>query len=799
MSFIHAILGSILKPIIKFLSKRRLPQISGRLHLKELHLEVTVTRDNNGRPYISAKCDHDLYLAQAFVHAQDRLWQMELNRRVARGRLAEVFGKDALDTDRAVRVFGFERIGMIDWEKISEPMKRHIEAYLKGLNAYLSHPKTKLPIEFTLAGFKPDQYVIEDVLAFSRFMMWQLSHAWQGELVRMKVREILGEELFKDWDVRYPDNAIVLPDGIDFQQLDGDGILKRVSGPYLSKGKGSNSIVIAGEHTQSGKPIMANDMHLELSTPSLWYEISLENAAVSRVVRGASLPGLPMVLVGSNQHFAWGATLAYTDAADLYIEKINWDRKIFEFQEKEHPLKIIHEQIHVKGEDVHEEEIYLTTHGPLISQVVDTSNHAVSVKDLALAPTLALDGWRMLNEGESWDDFVDAVKQIQAPQLNLVYMDDKDNIGYWCTGQIPVRQEGHSGKYPVPGWTGDYEWKDMIPFEEMPHALNPESGYIITANNRIIDEDYSHFLGDVWMNGYRAQRIENLLHQVLDTGEKIKAEDVNSWFLDIYCIPAVALRDLIEKDLTNDEFMGSLSDVEREALEAFLHWDGKMQIESVAASMYELCRYFITLELLESRLPEQNIHGLLGVGFHPILLPANEFFGHETPNLLRILENPESHWFETHGGRENLVHKAFQRSFLWLKQNVSGSTIDWQWGKLHQARFPHAFDIQPPMDRVFNPKAHPIPGNTDTPYQTAYYADNPFENNAWSISYRILVDGQQFQKTQAISSLGQSGHLGSKHYADLTTDWLLGMYHPYYSEQELKEQNEGELTLTPES
>jgi len=391
------------------------------------------------------------------------------------------------------------------------------------------------------------------------------------------------------------------------------------------------------------------------------------------------------------------------------------------------------------------------------------------------------------------------MKKFTAPQLNIVYIDREDNIGYWCTGTTPVRAAKHTGMVPVPGWTDQYDWQGYVPFEEMPHAYNPSCGYIITANNKVVKDNYPYYLGNTWMNGYRAKRIEDLFMEKTASGSKVNAEDVNAWFMDVYCIPAVEYRESIYDILTSNEFKRTLSDGEKKATHLFLEWDGRMDVDSVGASVYEVSRYFMVKTLLQEKLDPDSIYELLGQGFHPVLLPANEYYGHDTTALLRILKNENSAWLKLVGGKEKLTQAAFRKAFAWLSEAISNSPDDWQWGKIHIARFPHAFDIKPPLGQVFNPPSHPISGNTDTPYQTAYCADNPFNNNIWSISYRINVDGEDFARTKAIASLGQSGHLGSKHYNDLTADWLAGKYHECLSREVLEKNAEGKLLLAPKN
>ncbi len=800
MSLIHRIIGASLKPVFVFISKRTLPVIDGTIELQGPHDSITIIRNDKGIPHISATSDYDMYFAQGFVHAQDRLWQMELNRRVAKGTLAELFGEIALDTDRVSRIIGFARLGREDFDRMSEEHREIVQAYIDGINAYLSSDSFKLPIEFKLVKHKPSDWTSEDVMAFARVMVWQLSHAWFGEIVRAKLLSILGEKLAQELNISYPSrNSVILPKGIEFRVFDEKGILKAVQGPFLGKGGGSNSFVISGEHTASGKPFLGNDMHLALSTPSLWYEQVLENKQKRRKVGGVTVPGIPLILVGQNLNYAWGMTLAYTDCADTYVEKIDHAKKTYLFRNEERALQIVREQILIKGQkEPHVEEVLLTEHGPILPGIVDPkTGYEISLKDVALQPADIIKAWKQLNDGENWDDFVEAMKLITAPQLNVVYADVEGNIGYWCTGKTPIRAKGHTGEMPVPGWTGDFEWEGYIPFEEMPHALNPEAGYIVTANNKIVPDDFPYFLGNVWMNGFRAKRVTELIESRIKSGNKITLDDCNSIMRDIYCIPA---KDLVSHilDATNDE--QNSRDL-REMLDILRQWDYEMAVDSVGATIYEVGRYYVFRKLLATMLDEKGINEIMGVGFHPLILPYSEYYGHDVPFLLRTLNNPQSEWVKIAGGKRTVIRQGLLEAKDFLTKRLGKNPKSWKYGRIHRATFPHAFDITPPMNYIFNSKPVPIPGNTDTPYQTAIAPENPFDNKAWSISFRMLVDTSNMATTKIIASLGQSGQLGSKHYEDLKHPWLYGEYNAYFWEDpEIHEERiEGILILTPSS
>ncbi|MEN8172809.1 MAG: penicillin acylase family protein, partial [Chloroflexota bacterium] len=434
MTVFNNLLGSLARTILTPMSRARLPQTKGTITIDGLSAPVEIFRDPWGIPHIYADSIPDALFAQGFTHAQDRLWQMELNRRTACGRLSEIFGDIALDTDRTARTFGFDRLGRADWENVSDELRDGMLAYTAGVNAFLNHPKTKLPVEFTLLGLTPEPWSPEDSSAFARVMIWQLSHAWQGEIIRAELAEKVGVEHAAELEPQYPiDNPLTLPKGIEFNALDPDGKLRAIPGPFLDRGKGSNAWAVTPSRSATGNAVLANDMHLALSLPGLWYQVHI-HAADGYHVTGVTIPGLPTVLVGHNDNIAWGITLAYTDAEDLYIEQFDQENDRYLYEETWQQAEVLEESIQVKGSDQpHIEKIFITQHGPIISDVVGYPKQRVAVQSMALRPVNALDGWFNLNKAQGWDDFVSACRLIGAPQLNIAYADIENNIGYWVT------------------------------------------------------------------------------------------------------------------------------------------------------------------------------------------------------------------------------------------------------------------------------------------------------------------------------------------------------------------------------
>lgn len=753
--------------IISAMSRRRLPQTNGCIKVKGINNPVEIFRDDWGIPHIYAENTQDLFFTQGFVHAQDRIWQMELSRRTAKGCLSEIFGDIAFETDLAVRTFGFHRLAKIDWDLYDDFSRDSILAYTKGINYYIEKNHSRLPIEFTLIRHSPEPWDPIDSLAFIRLMMWKLSHAWYSELVRSQVIQSTSPDIAAELEINYPStNPSSLPEGIEFNLLDADGQLARADGPFINRGIGSNAWVVSGDKSETGKPYLCNDMHLEINIPSIWYQSHL--VAKDYQVAGVSMPCVPGVLVGHNANIAWGMTLAFTDCEDLFIERFDPDAPgKYLTEDGWHEAETIQESIKVKGRNEPViEEIVITRHGPVISKVVGYEQERFAVNSMALQPSTAYRGWLVLNQAKNWDDFVEAMHYIEAPQLNVVYADIDGNIGYWITGKVPIRKNG-TGEVPVPGWTGEYEWINTIPFEKMPHAFNPETGFIVNCNNCIVSGDYPYFLGNIWMNGYRANRISD----VLESKGSYSPADFKDLQLDFTCLPGKEFVSII-KDI-------KVGDLElQEPLQTLLNWDGKLTPDSIGGTIYEVLRYTLIRNLLQPTLGEQLCNRIMGQGFHPLLHSTSEFYGQDTVVLLRLLNNPDSWWIKNAGGKQRLIETSLKQTVRWLQDELGPEINNWLWGKIHRIDFGHALSMQRPLDKVFNRGPYPIGGDTDTPCQTAMLPNQPYDNQAWSPSFRQIIDMGDLSQSIASLPPGQSGQLGSNHYDDLIDPWLVGEYFP---------------------
>jgi penicillin amidase len=764
-----------LKTIVHRWSRQRMPQLDGRLYLPQLQAKVTIHRDHWGIPHIRAHTRHDLFLAQGFVHAQDRMWQMELNRRAAQGTLSVIFGPITLDTDRLSRTFGFGRLARATLASLAGQAQSDLAAYTTGVNAFLSS-QTVLPLEFSILQHRPQPWEMVDSIAYGQLQMWALTHGAIGELVKAQLLQQVDPTMVDDLLMTYPENhPATLPEGIEenAQWIDAwRGTAVPWQNPFLGKGnldgagRGSNGWVIAPERSQSGGAILANDMHLPMGTPSIWHFQHLRSDDGYHVA-GFTLPGLPYVVVGHNGHIAWGATLAYTDCEDLFIEKLHPDNPaLYQFGGEWRPVEQIEEKIAVRLQKPHRETVSLTHHGPLIHHLLAGATEPLAFNSTALRSGMTIDGFGWLNTAVNWDDFVTAVARIQAPSLNLLYADKQGNIGHWVTGQVPLRTAG-DGSVPAPGWAGSHEWIGIIPFAEMPHALNPQEGFIISANNRLLPPGKSqHNLGQLWRNGYRAERIHQLLHDQT----QLSPADCRRIQLDQLSLPGLQLVTLLKGlEVTNP--------AAQIALTLLQQWDGYLTEDSVGGTVFQVLVAQLTTALLPIKAPPDLMARLLGQGMSENLHPVNEFQGYWLVNLLKILSKVPSSWFDKLATRNALLERCLAEATAVCQQILGENQGDWQWGRLHRVTFPHALGQLAPLDHLFNVGPLSLGGDANTVAQ-AGMRPGSFASDGISVSSRFIIDLSAVEQAEGMLAPGQSGYAGSPHYHDLAEMWQKGENFP---------------------
>ncbi len=767
------------------------PKISGTVRLKGLSDEVEVIRDRWGIPHLYAQNRDDLFFAQGYVHAQDRLWQMELMRRLGSGTLAEIFGEMALESDRFARIVGLRRAAEAELATADEETRRVLEAYARGVNAFVESHGRKLPLEFALLGLKPQPWKPVDTAAIGKVLAWGLSCNWESELLRASLIARLGQEKAADLEPAYPQgNPTVVPLQEVTAHSDIHALIleqyRQVRGAWhfqsarhLGIGPGSNNWVVDGTRSVSGAPLLASDPHLSLQMPSIWYENHL--AGVGFQATGVSLAGTPGVVIGHNARIAWGVTNAFPDVQDLYVEKFNPTNPLqYEFQGQWEEAQLVREEIHVRGrKEPVVEEVVVTRHGPLITGLLKDKDEIqpLALRWVGMEGGQLLKSVLLLNRAADWGEFVEALRFWSVPSQNFVYADVEGNIGFYMPGQVPIRAKG-LGLVPVPGWTGEYEWIGYVPFEELPQAYNPPAGYIATANNRVVGDDYPYFITLEWLTGYRARRIVDLL----TSKEKLSSDDFALMQMDLYCIPAEEMAPYLAALEPDDERS-------RQAVERIKDWDYRLAADSVAATIYETFQYHL-LHLAFGEELGELMDGYLGLG-RLDTFPITSYLGRATARLQQ--------WLDEGRLPDETLLLALERTVAALRAELGDDMDNWQWGRLHQATFAHLLGNVKPLYLVFNKGPFPVGGDADTICQAAY-AGFPPGPVLIGVSYRQIIDLSDWDRSLAVHTTGQSGQPGSKHYGDMIDLWRKGEYHPMLFERaRIEQEAEGRLILAPAS
>jgi penicillin amidase len=777
--------------------KRPLPRTNGALRLGGLQAPVNVLRDCWGVPHIYAEHTTDLFMAQGYVHAQDRLWQMEFQRRIGHGRLAELVGAIALDTDRYMRVLGLSRIAARETNILAPEAHAALQAYAAGVNAYIDQHTNRLPIEFTILQCTPEPWQMTDSLVWAKIMALNLSGNWSSEILRARMIATLGAERANQLSPEYPsDHPLIVPEGASYQATLGEDILHLADGATAfiqqGSGQGSNNWVVNGQHSATGQPLLANDPHLSIAMPSVWYENHLCGGPLH--VAGASFPGSPGVVIGHNERIAWGVTNGMNDVQDLYLERFDpADPTRYRFQDTWQPAEIIREEIHVKGQTTaHTETVRVTHHGPIISPLLTDqalTNHtapeeALALRWTALEPSGGIVASILgINRASDWHSFRNALADWNVPPQNFVYADVDGHIGYALGGDIPVRAKG-DGRLPVPGWTGEYEWTGVVPHAELPHILDPHEGFAISANNRIVSDAFPHSIPGEYLNGYRAARIRTLIEQT----DRHSPQSFARIHADKRCLPGLALAALAGRLPTPNA-------VAQAAQNTLAAWDGEMSSDSVAATIYTV---FSDCLLAVAYAEAKDLFDMrVGVGAFASI-PIQDMFNRAIPSILRRATELDNSWLPAGQTWQTVLEQAWETALSKLQSQYGDVVAEWRYGRDHTLTIRHPLGAVPVLGRLFNRGPFPTGGNIDTVCMgnlPRVFAGQPFYV---APSYRQILDVSDWNRSKSIHPTGQSGHPASRHYADFIKPWLNIEYHQMpWSRNQVDEATTERLTLQP--
>jgi penicillin amidase len=820
--------------------RQSFPQTDGDLSLEGLDGTVTVQRDDHGIPQVYAGTAHDLFFAQGFTQAQDRMFQMDVRRHTTAGRLSEMFGESSLELDKTIRTMGWRRVAEQELSMLTPETQAYLQAYSDGVNAYIhTHTPSEISLEYTVLGLKNSDYKLEDwtpadSVTWLKAMAWDLRGNMQDEIERglMSASRTPEEiaELFPSYP--YDRHRPIVDQGavVDkvFEQDATSSSTRKPSRPPLDPaagraleqvqqvlrstpsmlgkgdGIGSNAWVVDGDHSTTGKPILANDPHLSTSVPGVWYQMGLHCTTLSEDcpfdVSGFTFAGLPGVVIGHNQQIAWGFTNLGPDVLDLYLERV--EGKTYLYDGKRRPLGMRDEEIKVLGRSKpFRFTVRTTRHGPLLSDVSTQlstvganapagsgppergNGYAVSIAWTALTPSNTADAIFEIDRATDWQQFRAAAADFAVPSQNLVYADRAGNIGYQAPGRIPIRKSGNTGDYPALGWLKSDDWTGKyIPFAALPSVLNPSDGFVATANQAVIGPGYPYYLGDSWAYGYRSQRIVDLLQRKA----KLGLADMTKMQLDTRNGFAPTFVPYLLKIFMPSQYLAG-------GQRLLNGWDYGQGPDSAAAAYYNaVWKNTLALtfhdELKESVWPDGG--------------------GRWFEVMRRLLAEPDSHWWDdvTTDGvietRDDILEQAMADARDELVRRQARRAVDWTWGHQHQ------MDLENPLGSsdtalvrwLFNRGGYQVGGGGEIVDATGWNAAADGYDVTAAPSMRMVVSLADLDKSRWVNLTGASGHAFDRHYVDQTKLWLDGETLPWVSSRgAVQDATDQTLTLRPTS
>ena len=765
--------------------RRAFPQVSGALTVPGLGGPVEVIRDRWGIPHVYARSDRDVYFAQGFVHAQDRLWQMELNRRTASGRLSEISGEATLGTDRFLRTIGLRRVAEAHLVGLNPRTRTALEAYAAGVSAFIASARGRLPIEFAILRFTPEPWTPADTLAYGKLMAWVLGGDWRAELLRQQLIARFGAGGLERLMPGYPEDAPVIvpaaagatpgPPAIVVAAAGATSGALEIPVPWpglgLARlaGAGSNNWVVGGERSVTAGPLLANDPHLEAQMPSVWYLMHLSGGPYD--VAGATFPGVPGVIIGHNRDIAWGVTNADPDVQDLFIDRFNPDDPTRYLDRGQWvPATIVREEIRVKGrQDPIIETVRITRRGPVINNVVRGLDATLAFRWTALDSSTIIDAVDGINRASTWEEFRQALRAWDAPSQNFVFAHRNGETGYQMPGVVPIRTKG-TGALPSPGWTGEFDWRGAVPFDALP-STHRRDGVIVTANNRVVPPHYPYFLGRDWDPGFRARRITELLgdgKQSVETFKRIHT--------DVTSLYARAVVEALRTARIPDPAL-------QPVFQELVQWDGVVAASSRPAAIYEALVVALMQELFREPLDDAVFSRFLR--------------HHDAPALatLALLREPASAWWK--GNRDRVIETALRTAVRDLEHRLGPNRDQWRWGRMHQPVFTHPIGRVKALAWIFNVTPPETGGDAFTVNNGAFNPEEPFRQ-VFVASYRQILDTADWDRSLVIHTTGQSGLPFHRHYRDFAPLWARGEYVPLlFSRAKVEETAAARLILSP--
>ncbi len=761
-----------------------LPQYNGQIKAQHISADIEIYRDSMAIPYIVANNDGDAAFALGYVHAQERMFTMDLARRAGAGRLSEILGTATIPFDLMFRTVGIKRMAEMIQSRMDKNSLNILQSYSDGVNFYLSQKKENLPIEFDILNYTPYKWKPLDCLIMGRMMAWELNISWWTDVVFSGLVQKLGPEKVKDIFPDYPENApyVIPPElkklpNISGDLMDTDRKFRKffgIQGTHI----GSNNWVVNKTMSASGSPIIANDPHLGYSAPGKWYAAVIRSGDWN--AEGYTLPGVPVFVIGKNQNISWVLTNIMLDDADFYAEKIDSSGKNYFYENRWFPLTIIRDTIIVKDSSSVPFKIRLTGHGPIISDIhpykvlypdtkLDTS--AVSMRWSAQDFSDEFTAFLKINKARNWKEFKASFSTYAVPGQNFVYADNGGNIGYVFGGRLPLRSD-QNPTFIFDGTTSKYDWKGYVPPSEIPDLFNPPENYIASANNKTL-RDFKYHISNLWEPPSRIERITELLH----SRTKHSVSDYMKYQVDIVSPYAEELTRYIL-----NAFNGvKIKDINLKlSLELFKNWDYEMNQYSQVPSLYAVFFNHLLQNIYKTKMG----HDL----YNEFLFTTNVPYR----SVMQLMENPNSWWFDDQAtssieDRDQVIRKSLSEALTDLEQRFGKDLKEWQWGKLHHAVFKHAFSgFSSIIDNVIDIGPFEIGGDGTTIFNTEYpfyesieqfprFSHYEYENDLGP-SMRYIYDFSRPDEFYMILTTGESGNIMSDHYSDMSEMWLRGKY-----------------------
>jgi penicillin amidase len=813
------------------------PQIDGEIRVDGLDGPVDIYRDSMGIPNIYATTSHDIFFAQGYVHAQERFWQMDAWRHIGSGRLSEMFGSGQAETDAFLRTLGWRQTAEAEWEGLSPETKAILQDYTDGVNAYLKdHHDTALSLEYAVLGLLSPNYEIEawtpiHSLTWGKAMAWDLRGNMGEEIERAVLLKTLTPEQVAQLFPAYPDDHPVIVNKIGdgstasapttpfFQEsavnvetlsaVEGNiALLDSFLGPW-NDGIGSNSWAVSGKLSDTGMPLLANDPHLGIQMPSIWFQIGLhcveKSADCPFEVAGFSFAGVPGVVIGHNDKIAWGFTNVGSDVMDLYIEKVNpQNPDQYEVNGKWVDFETRAETIKMANGDTMDITVRSTRHGPVISDtygplkdqgdpkdkefipfkdrsgVEVPQQYVIALAWTALTPSTPFEAIWGFDQAQNWEEFRKAASNFHVPAQNLLYADVEGNIGYQMPGDIPIRAKG-DGTIPVPGWTDEYEWKGMIPFEELPYTFNPKEGYIVTANNQVQPDDYPYMITYDWDYGFRANRIVNMIK---NAPGKIDIAYIQKMHGDAY-------------DANGETFVPLLLKLElasdlNPALDTLKDWDYQAQANSTSAAVFNAFWRALLKNTFNDDMPEERYYPDGGSRWNEVMRnmaknPSDPFWDDKT--TADVTET-----------MDDIMKKSFADGVAELQGIFGKDMSKWNWGDMHAATFRNSTLGESGVfliEDLLNRGPFPVGGGEAIVNATGWSVKDGYETN-WLPSMRMIVDLGNLDNSLTVHTTGESGHAYHPHYDDMAPLWAgIKYYSMWWNQDSVIKDAEGHLKLIP--